>query len=124
MSGVRESFSSNRVRVFRLDTERVLSGLRARATRLAGERPEVLEVRLFGSLMRGDALPGSDADVLIVVSASDQPFRDRLPTYAPFFEGAGVSCDLFVYTARELADGDARAFANRARAEGLLLASR
>jgi hypothetical protein len=64
------------VRVFRLDRAGTISRLRQRACELLQQRPEVLEVRLFGSLGRGDAAPGSDADLFIVL-------RDGAPAVGP-----------------------------------------
>jgi predicted nucleotidyltransferase len=91
------------VRVFRLKREAILPALENRALRLLAERPEVLEVRLFGSLIKGNAGPGSDADILIVLSESAKPFLDRIPDYARFLTGIGVGCDIFPYTRAELA---------------------
>lgn len=41
-------------------------------------RPEIEEIWLFGSLARDKAAPDSDADILIVVDASDLSFADML----------------------------------------------
>ena len=73
---------------------------------------------LFGSLQRGDAVPGSDADVLLVLSTSDLPFTDRAAAYRP--EGVGIPVDLFVYTCAELDDmlAAGNRFVRRALAEG------
>ena len=62
--------------------------------------PEVDQAILFGSLARGDAVPGSDADVLLVLRDTELPFRDRLPRYLP--RGVAMSVDVFAYTRAEL----------------------
>ena len=63
-------------------------------------RREIAEIRLFGSVARGTANPYADADLLIVLDATDLPFRDRLPRYKPM--GSPVPLDLTVCTREEL----------------------
>ena len=81
-------------------------------------RPEIDRAVLFGSLQRGDAVPGSDADVLMVVDSTDLPFRERAAAYP--LEGVGVPVDLFVYTRAELDDmlAAGNRFVSRALAQG------
>jgi hypothetical protein len=89
------------VRVRYLDRDAVLASLRELATRLGAERPEIQEIRLFGSLARGQRNPFADADLLIVLDASDLPVRDRIPHYKP--SHVPVPMDLTVCTRDELA---------------------
>ncbi len=90
--------------MFRLNRAAVVSALEERARRVVHDRAEVIEVRLFGSLATGNAAPGSDADLLIVLDGSvDEAFPDRATRYAPFFGGLGIACDLFPYKETELA---------------------
>lgn len=88
---------------------------------LAETHPEIEEVWLFGSLARGDAVPGSDADLLIVLGDCQLPFLDRSVHYQPDFCGVGV--DVLAYTREELArmEADGNAFLSQARAEGIRL---
>jgi predicted nucleotidyltransferase len=99
---VKELYRGSRVRVFRLDREGVLERLRHAAARLLAERPEVVRVWLFGSLARGDASPGSDADLIIVVRDGAEAFLERAAPLMPFFDDVGVGCDVLVYTETEL----------------------
>ena len=112
------------VRVRYLDRDAVLASLRELATRLGAERPEIQEIRLFGSLARGQRNPFADADLLIVLDASDLPVRDRIPRYKP--TRAPVPMDLAVCTrselARELALGNR--FLRRVLGESVVLYSR
>ena len=55
--------------------------------------PEIAEIRLFGSLARGTANPYADADLLVVLDATDLPFRDRLPRYKPMGSPVPVPLD-------------------------------
>ena len=66
----------------------------------AAHHPELEEVILFGSLARGTAVPGSDVDLLLVLSASDRPFLERIPTFLP--SGFPVGVDVFPYTRVEI----------------------
>ena len=113
--------SSSFVKVFWLNLNQVRTRLKQSAERLAENHPEIEEVWVFGSLARGDAVPGSDADVLIVLSDSALPFLDRSAHYQPDFCGVGV--DVFAYTRAEIAQmqHDGRAFLRRAQAEGVCL---
>jgi len=92
--------SSGSVKIISLDVETVRSRLMQAARALKSEDSEVLSVWLFGSLARGDSLPGSDADLLIVLEKSDRPFRSRIDRYADRFAGIGI--DLFPVTVSEL----------------------
>jgi hypothetical protein len=71
------------VRVRYLDRDGVLASLRELALRLGAERPEVLEIPLVRLARAGERNPFADADLLIVLNASDLPIRDRLPRYKP-----------------------------------------
>lgn len=67
---------------------------------MGSARPEVREIRLFGSLARGERNPYADADLLVVVDRCDLPFRDRAPLYKPV--DAPVPTDVTVCTLAEL----------------------
>ena len=61
---------------------------------------EIAEIRLFGSLARGTVNPYADADLLVVLDATDLPYRDRLPRYKPM--GSPVPLGVTVCTREEL----------------------
>lgn len=107
--------------VFWLDREEAERRLRHAAGRLVAERPEVVAVYLFGSLATGRAVPGSDADVLVVLERSDERWVDRSVHYAGYFEGVGMAVELFCYTEGEVARVP---LAQGALAGGKLLAGR
>ena len=83
------------------DKDAVWRAVEAHARALVARRPEIDEIRVFGSLVKGMAVPGSDVDLLIVLSASDRPFRDRIAAYLPGAFPCGV--DVFPYTRAEIA---------------------
>lgn len=123
LPSVVECHRGRSVRVFRLDRDAVVSRLRALAERLLAAESSVVEVRLFGSLARGDAHPGSDADLFVVVRDGAGPFLERIPGIARYFTGAGVGCDVIVYTESERAALAGR-FAHAVLDEGSVLAVR
>lgn len=95
------------VRIFSIDRAAVLEAARAHA-RVLSRRPEVEEVRLAGSFAAADGRwgPGSDADLIVVLSASDLPPRERIPVYLPRRFPVGV--DLFPFTREEIGRRRAR----------------
>jgi len=126
LRSVKECYRGRSVRVFRLDREGTLARLRDRAHRLLEQRPDVLEVRLFGSLATGAARPGSDADLFIVVRDGAPPFLQRIAELARYFTGVGIGCDVIAYTESEcrmLAEQHG-AFARAVLHEGIRLAQR
>ena len=90
LQSVEECYRGRDVRVFRLDRERTIGQLRTRAQKLVESRADVLEVRLFGSLARGSATPGSDADLFIVLRDGAGPLLDRIADLARHFTGTGT----------------------------------
>jgi predicted nucleotidyltransferase len=94
--------SSDSVKIISLDRNSLLAELRRIAGRISADHPEVAEVRLFGSLARGDQLGTSDVDVLILLrhTAEMDPVR-RILTFLPYFN-LDRGSDLLVYTLAEL----------------------
>ena len=126
LKSVEEFYRGRNVRVFRLDQEGVIGRLRARARDLLEQRADVLEVRLFGSLARGDAHPGSDADLFIVLRDGAGSFLERLTPLARMFEGVGVGCDVIAFTESEARASRTRGetFSRAVFDEGVVLATR
>ena len=114
----KESYGS--VKVFWLDHGRAIDALRLRARQLLERFPEVDSVGLFGSLARGKAVPGSDADLLILLTQCDEPFERRAWRFQPEFAGLGIGVDLFCYT---LEEAQSNPFASQAMAAALWLAT-
>ena len=102
--------SSNTVAITYFDRHGVRKAAEALARELAARHPEVEEVVLFGSVAWGTPVPGSDVDLLLVLSGSDRPFMHRIARYVPTNFPVGV--DVFPYTRAEIA---------RMRADGNLL---
>jgi predicted nucleotidyltransferase len=94
--------SSSSVKLISLDRNRLLAELRQIAGRIFADHPEVAEIRLFGSLARGDHLGTSDVDVLILLhhTAEPDPVR-RILAFLPYFN-LDRGSDLLVYSLAEL----------------------
>jgi predicted nucleotidyltransferase len=81
--------------------DRVLAAAGDWVRELLANRPEVVQVGYFGSYARGDYAPGSDFDVLMEITRTALPPRDRAFAYLP--DSFPVDLDLVVYTTDELA---------------------
>lgn len=88
------------MKVTYLDRAGIRKRIKRAAATLGQTHPEIERIILFGSLARGDAVPGSDADLLIVLSESNVPFLNRHPQYVP--DGCGIGVEVFAYTQAEL----------------------
>jgi predicted nucleotidyltransferase len=81
------------------DAREVEAAVRDWSRRIAAANPEVLRVGYFGSYARGDWGVGSDLDIVIVVTRSDQPFISRAARWP--IEELPVPADVLVYTREE-----------------------
>ena len=92
--------SSASVRVFSLDRTKTIQRIRNAMQAVKERCPEIDRAILFGSLARGDAVPGSDADVLVLLRETTLPFQERFTRYMP--RGVAMGVDLFAYTHSKL----------------------
>jgi predicted nucleotidyltransferase len=70
------------------------------AQQMKAQHPEIEQILLFGSLARGEAVPGSDADLLVILSLASRPLIERIPRYLPV--GLPLGVDVFPYTRDEI----------------------
>jgi predicted nucleotidyltransferase len=81
----------------------VISALKEAVKKNVRKFPEVKRVLLFGSSARKDWGLRSDADILIVLKASEhRRFFDRIPRYFDLFPKVPLDIDIFPYTEEEL----------------------
>lgn len=115
------SASLSTVGVTWFDSEAVRRALDAYVGSLVRQHPEVDEVILFGSVAKGTAVPGSDVDLLLVLSAADRPFLDRMSLFLP--TGFPVGVDVFPYTRVEIErmQAEGNRFVDAALREGVTL---
>lgn len=117
--------SSSSVKITWFDTQAVWTALRRFVCELARSHPEVEQVIVFGSFVRGQAVPGSDVDLLIVLNDSPLPFGERLSLYRP--QGrTPVDVDVFPYLQQELEEmlQQGNFFLTQALREGVVLFDR
>ncbi len=88
---------------------------------VTARHPEIEEVVLFGSLAAGTAVPGSDVDLVLVLSHTDRRFLDRVPQFLP--SGFPVDMDVFPYTRDEIErmKGQGNGFILGALRDGVML---
>lgn len=80
--------------------------------------PEIEKIILFGSYIRGDYFPGSDVDVLIIMTESKKRFLERIPAFYP--SSFPCDIDIFPYTREEIDRlmQDSHGLVHRALSEG------
>lgn len=63
-----------------------------------------MRILVFGSVARGDCVPGSDADVLVIVSESDVHGPKAWVERGDRYRFGGVDCgvEVFCYTVAEI----------------------
>lgn len=121
MGSILQRRSYGSVNVVWLDRLEAARRVREAGRNLVMEHPEVIGVYLFGSLAEGRAVPGSDADILILLGRSECRWIDRPLGFYPYFQNVGIGVDLFCYTVEEV---DRTPLARRALKGGILLAGR
>ncbi len=92
--------SSDSVKIRYLDKTAIMKAITHLVGDLSQKYPKIEEIRLFGSLARDEAVPGSDVDILIVLTDSDLPFNDRIDKYMPSSFPVGI--DVLPYTEPEI----------------------
>lgn len=91
------------VEIKSVDKEQLRRSVDAYAARVFACHPEVEEIVVFGSFAKGNYAPGSDIDIFILISHSDESVRDRIPDFMP--DGPfPVGVDVFPYTRREVSN--------------------
>ncbi len=98
------SFGS--VKIISIDRDELLARLSSIAGRIRVRHPEVREVRLFGSLARGDQTGTSDADLLIVLQPGQEPADplEAIRKYLRYFD-LPIGVDLLVVSQDEITRG-------------------
>jgi predicted nucleotidyltransferase len=93
--------SSNSAKVFWLDQESLLREIRKVAQRVGEKNENILKIVLFGSLAEKRAMPGSDADIVIVLREDAKSFIDRMVEWLEEFS-LDFPVEIFPYTEAEL----------------------
>ena len=89
------------VKVFWLRQEELVEEIQNSARRLGQSDENVLQIVLFGSLTERKAVPGSDADLLILLKGDERGFMERVAAWQEKFS-LGFPIEVFPYTEKEL----------------------
>jgi predicted nucleotidyltransferase len=57
--------------------------------------------------VKGDYVPGSDADVLVILETDPSPFMDRIMEFGRWFADVDIGVEVFPYTREEIAKAEA-----------------
>jgi len=117
-SFVREE-SLNSVRVFWLEQDQLIKKIRNVARKIGKNNPNVKKIILFGSLAEKRGVPGSDADILIILEKDDTPFINRIAEWLDKFS-LDFPLEVFPYTEKELQNS----IAQKALKSGTILYTR
>jgi len=93
--------SSNSAKVFWLDQESLLREVHKVAQEVGEKNENIRKIVLFGSLAEKRAVPGSDADILIILRKDTKPFVDRMAEWLAKFS-LDFPVEIFPYTEKEL----------------------
>ena len=90
------------VRIRYFDERLVEESLRRYLKEIEEKHPEAKRVLLFGSFVRDECVPGSDIDLLLILSASEETFMERIPRFLPSPVPGRDGCIPIYYTEEEL----------------------
>ena len=90
----------NSVKVKYLQGSNILAEIHE-AAKVLKKDPNIVKIYLFGSFVREDFVPGSDADICIVMKEDHRRIIDRIPQYLNYFSNVSVPVDIFPYTIEE-----------------------
>lgn len=94
--------SSGSVRVRFLDAPKIIEKLRSISAGLLKENENISGIYLFGSLASNRGVPGSDADILIILKKDQRRLIDRMTEFLRRFLDAPIAIDVFPYTEDEI----------------------
>ncbi len=102
---MRQIRSSGSVKAFYLDRSELIKKLREAASEALLLFPEIKEIRLVGSVARGEHTGLSDIDLFIVTESGEKNPLERMKPYYRFFSGKiGLSLDIITAVQQETGD--------------------
>ncbi|MBA7515278.1 hypothetical protein ES705_07317 [subsurface metagenome] len=93
--------SLNSVKAFWLEQEKLVEETYKVARGIGKEDENILKIILFGSIAEKRGVPGSDADILIILKRDDKPFMDRIAEWSKKFS-LDFPVEIFPYAEKEL----------------------
>ena len=97
---MRRIISLNSVKAFYLDRNKLIQELQKAAGEAMLLFPEITEIRLVGSVARGEQTGLSDVDLFIVIDNSEEGALERMKPYYRFFSDK-IKLSLDIFTARK-----------------------
>ncbi len=82
---MRQMISSGSVKAFYLDSERLLKKIKDISEEAPTALPDIKEIRLFGSLAKGDETGFSDVDIFVLIEDNKLNPIERMKPYFNFF---------------------------------------
>ncbi len=99
---MRQVISSGSVKAISLNRDEILEKLQQISKEALIAFPEIREIRLFGSLARGEETGLSDADIFILTTSNEKNPLERMRPYFDFFSRRlGMALDMIVATPQE-----------------------
>ncbi len=99
---MRQVISSGSVKAISLNREGIIRKLERVAEEASRVFPAIVEVRLFGSLAKGEETGLSDADIFILAEdENDNPVERMKPYFNFFSDRLDIGIDMIVATKRE-----------------------
>lgn len=89
------------VKVFWLNQEELVKEIEKLALTVGQSDENVLQIVLFGSLAERKAVPGSDADILVLIKEDERGFMERVGVWREKFS-LDFPIEVFPYTEKEL----------------------
>ncbi len=100
---MRQVISSGSVRAFYLNKEDIINKLIETAQESLNKFPEIREVRLIGSLAKGEETGLSDIDIFLVADNEERNPIERMKPYFNFFsERIDLAIDMIVARSDEI----------------------
>jgi len=109
---------SGSVKIYSVNKEKVIEELKKLSKKFIAENKNIKEIYLFGSFVKGDYLPSSDIDILIILKEDKRRFFDRIPEFLLKFKELNFPVDVFPFTEEEIKTNK---FARKAMENGIKL---
>ena len=117
------SKSAGSVEVISVDHDALVSALKKTAGKIKAQVNGVSQIVLFGSVARGEELPSSDIDILIIITKTNVPFLNRRDEFVDYFGDIPLNVNPLVYSEDELLalQQQENGFIKQALSEGIAL---
>ena len=93
--------SSGSVKFISINKQKLLPKLKKIASIIKRKNPEVIDVRLFGSIAKNEDIGTSDIDIVIILNNSEENLFQRILKYKKYLD-LPIPVDVLVYTEDEI----------------------